>query len=105
MQLRHSAKSKSSAHSELQHPKSPSTIGRVSPDTINRASPVAINRSPRTTATPGTMVSEVQRPVSISSVQPRICDSPPPPPILPKTPPRCFHKETQTEDLVIIIIM
>lgn len=99
---RSTQKSEHSSLSEIQQPKSPSTLDRVSPVTINRTSPVTINRSPRTSATPGTMVSDVQRPVSISSVQPKICDSPPPD--LHKFHPLQFHKETQTEDMVIMLV-
>lgn len=95
-------------------PKSASTHGPASPVTINRSSPVTIIRSPRTVVTPGTLVSDVTRPVSISSVQPKICQTPPPLFHTPETPPYHFHKEppphlhmetktTQTEELWVII--
>ncbi|KAL4216430.1 hypothetical protein ACF0H5_024155 [Mactra antiquata] len=73
-----------SAHSVIPLPNSPSTNGRISP--------VTVNRSPRTSATPGTMVSDIQRPVSISSVQPKFPETPPPYIIYNPS------KETQTDD-------
>ena len=86
------AQSRLSLQSEVFFPpKSPSSHGR--------GSPVTINRTPLTIATPGTAVSDVQRPVSLSSVQPKICQTPSTHLHICDTPTPHLHKETQTDEL------